>query len=636
MDLRLLPYPKGLVPLPEGWMPSRDVILRLPPSLARANLPNPFLGYLSGFLEEMSRRTEWRWCAEESESSVFSEGGGVWFTCVTDLKPEEFSLRIGPEGIRITAGEPLGFRNSLCCLRQIALQSHGTFPGLSIEDHPSLGIRGVLLDISRGRVPTYEALTVLARKLADHRVNHLQLYMERDYSVFSPPSSIDAENWITRSEITEFDAYCEGLGIDLVPSFSTISHLYDTFTSPAEEDLRELDPDPGRPFLWRDRMKKHTLNLASDRAAGFVRARLASVLPLFRSKRVNVNCDEPFDMGRGKGSELYDRLGGMEYARRMVRLATSEAERLGKEPMFYPDSFLETPDVLAEFRDGPRALCVTWDYQEDFGEEASRGLSNAGIPFLTQSGAQGWSRFVHDYRSAFRNTGSAARVALERGAGGTIVSEWGDFGHVNPIACAFPVLAYALAKAWDPRPDGTSGEERDAAEAVLESLCAIEHGDDGVSYARILADCSGTDRLYGWYHEVLRAESAWFGPEVRETVEERVRELTPMDLTAALERLDRGALCMKDLIGRACMESRIDMWEVLSAIEGQACMISLARARLAGVGADAGTDAASRIRAFLDGFPSTWLLRNRPSESWRVVSFLERTLKELQQEYLES
>jgi hypothetical protein len=227
-------------------------------------------------------------------------------------------------------------------------------------------------------------------------------------------------------------------------------------------------------------------------------------------------------------------------------------------------------------------------------------------------------------------------VALERGAGGTIVSEWGDFGHVNPIACAFPVLAYALAKAWDPRPDGTSGEERDAAEAVLESLCAIEHGDDGVSYARILADCSGTDRLYGWYHEVLRAESAWFGPEVRETVEERVRELTPMDLTAALERLDRGALCMKDLIGRACMESRIDMWEVLSAIEGQACMISLARARLAGVGADAGTDAASRIRAFLDGFPSTWLLRNRPSESWRVVSFLERTLKELQQEYLES
>lgn len=54
----------------------------------------------------------------------------------------------------------------------------GDIPCCEIEDAPGLKIRGVMLDISRGKVPTLETLKMAADKLAMLKINHLQLYIE--------------------------------------------------------------------------------------------------------------------------------------------------------------------------------------------------------------------------------------------------------------------------------------------------------------------------------------------------------------------------------------------------------------------------------------------------------------------------
>ena len=62
-------------------------------------------------------------------------------------------------------------------------------PCLKIRDWPDFARRGVMLDISRGRVPKLETLLDLAEKLADFKINELQLYTCLLYTSPSPRDS---------------------------------------------------------------------------------------------------------------------------------------------------------------------------------------------------------------------------------------------------------------------------------------------------------------------------------------------------------------------------------------------------------------------------------------------------------------
>ena len=53
---------------------------------------------------------------------------------------------------------------------------------LRIRDWPDFPRRGVMLDVSRGRVPKLETLLDLAEHLADFKINELQLYTEHTFA----------------------------------------------------------------------------------------------------------------------------------------------------------------------------------------------------------------------------------------------------------------------------------------------------------------------------------------------------------------------------------------------------------------------------------------------------------------------
>ena len=49
---------------------------------------------------------------------------------------------------------------------------------MEIDDYPDLKLRGVMLDISRSKVPTLSTLKKLVDKFATLKLNHLELYVE--------------------------------------------------------------------------------------------------------------------------------------------------------------------------------------------------------------------------------------------------------------------------------------------------------------------------------------------------------------------------------------------------------------------------------------------------------------------------
>ena len=80
---------------------------------------------------------------------------------------------------------------------QVMKQRNVSLPVLEIEDWPDFPRRGVMLDISRDKVPTMKTLTTLVDKLASWKINEFQLYTEHTFAYRHHPAV-----WADASPIT--------------------------------------------------------------------------------------------------------------------------------------------------------------------------------------------------------------------------------------------------------------------------------------------------------------------------------------------------------------------------------------------------------------------------------------------------
>ena len=91
-------------------------------------------------------------------------------------------LVIAPEKIRITAHDTAGAFYAAQTLKQMCRVAEGKLRCLKVSDWPDFPNRGVMLDISRDKVPTMESLYQLVDKLAEFKVNQFQLYTEHTFA----------------------------------------------------------------------------------------------------------------------------------------------------------------------------------------------------------------------------------------------------------------------------------------------------------------------------------------------------------------------------------------------------------------------------------------------------------------------
>lgn len=127
-------------------------------------------------------------------------------------RPQGYLLDVGRERISIVGHDAAGAFYGAMTLRQIARRAHGgVLPCARIADHPDVAHRGVMLDVSRDRVPTMAALYELVDQLAEWKVNQLQLYTEHTFAYRNHP-----EVWAGWSPMTAFAAV--GVEIDHLPA----------------------------------------------------------------------------------------------------------------------------------------------------------------------------------------------------------------------------------------------------------------------------------------------------------------------------------------------------------------------------------------------------------------------------------
>lgn len=376
-------------------------------------------------------------------------------------QPEGYQLDISPNGIIIRHHDDAGLRAAHATLRQLQRRYGRRLPCLRIRDWPAFARRGVMLDISRGRVPRVETLLELAEQLADLKINELQLYTEHTFAYRRYRSVWQSWGALTGADIRRLDARCRELGIDLVPNQNSFGHLRQFLAHPRLKPLAEI-AEPYESETGDFLRFPTTLAPEHPGTLPFLRGLYDELLPNFSSHRFNIGADETWDLGKGQSRAACERRGqGRVYADFLCQLHREVTAR-GKTMMFWGDIILKYPELLAEL---PKdVIALNWGYEANhpFAHETKQ-FARAGIPFYVCPGTSTWQTLIGRHDNAVKNLRAAARAGQASGACGYLITDWGDGGHPQPLAVSWPLYALGAALAWNPR-----GVEQSTLQTILD------------------------------------------------------------------------------------------------------------------------------------------------------------------------
>ncbi|MCL2105381.1 MAG: family 20 glycosylhydrolase, partial [Kiritimatiellaeota bacterium] len=358
-------------------------------------------------------------------------------------------LTITGGGVSATAPDRGGLFYAAVTFAQIVRLAGGrALPCCEIEDAPDFPLRGVMLDVSRDKVPTLDTLLWLVDRLADLKFNHLQLYVEHTFAYRNHREVWQHASPLTADDIHALDAHCAARCIELVPNQNSFGHMERWLAHPRYLPLAEL-PQGGAPLPWGGVQEAPSALCPTDPRTFALLAELYDeYLPNFSSRLFNVGCDETFDLrGGGRSRQHIGRLGeGRVYLDYLLRLHGMLAER-GFRMAFWGDIIISHPGLVPEI---PKdALVLEWGYEADHPFDAHGAkFAAAGVPFCVCPGTSSWNSLGGRTDNMIANLTSAAENGLKHGACGYIVCDWGDGGHWHPLALSFPGLTVAAGLSW--------------------------------------------------------------------------------------------------------------------------------------------------------------------------------------------
>ena len=358
-----------------------------------------------------------------------------------------YCLVIAPDGISATAPDAAGIFYAAMTLRQIARVAGEILPACRIEDSPDFPLRGVMLDISRDKVPTMATLFALVDQFAEWKINHLELYTEHTFAYRNHAEVWQAASPMTADEIRALDAYCRTRCIDLTPNQNSFGHFERWLKLPRYNDLAEC-PNGGAKIPWGGTTTGPiSLNPIDPRSLELLRELYAELLPNFSSRFFNVGCDETFDLGHGRSKDLVARVGcGRVYLDFLLQIHQLVKSH-GRTMTFWGDIILHHSELVPKL---PRdSVALEWGYEAShpFAEHAAK-FAAAGVPFHVCPGTSSWCSLAGRTTNMRANLRMAAENGLRHGATGYLNTDWGDGGHWQTLPVSYPGFLLGAAVSW--------------------------------------------------------------------------------------------------------------------------------------------------------------------------------------------
>ena len=526
------------------------------------------------------------------------------------LPADGYELTITRDAVTISARDDAGEFYARATLRQLARLHHGRVPVGTVRDWPDLAHRGVMLDISRDKVPTMFTLLALVDRLAEWKVNHLQLYAEHTFAYSNHEVVWRDASPFTALEIDELDAYCAARHIALVPNQNCLGHMNRWLP---HQPYRSLAMDPEGYLMMGMRRPPSTIEPSNSASLELVAELLAELLPHFSDRRfVNLGLDEPWEMPR----ERFD-----DYLA-WVQTLHALPELGGREMLIWGDILANHPDRLGEIPDG--VTVVEWGY--DAGHPWAKrlaALAAANIPRWVAPGTSSWLTLLGRTTNMRSNITEAIDAALAHGATGVLNTDWGDNGHLQYAPISDPGLAFGAAMGWcaDTNRDLDLG-------AALSAHC---YDDPSATLGTVVVGLGDVHRKLTpqmWNVATLALPLYWPQLDIGRGPLQGAKIEEYRAIEADLDRFE--TLLMDAAVQRDDARLLTDELRNGMALVRVLCADAQARLEvggaLAGVGDLTRAELAGRLRPVIAEHERLWLARNRPGGLRESRAWLEHLL----------
>jgi hypothetical protein len=346
---------------------------------------------------------------------------------------EGYTLTVGAENVVARGVGAAGLRYAIETLSQLVPTRGRRIPGLDLEDAPDLEKRGILIDVSRGKVPTLATLKGIVDFMVSVKLNLLMLYTEHVFRFRRHPLIGRDASPMEAREIRELDRYAAERHVELVPTLQSLGHMHHVLKIPRYAGLAESEK------MW-------SLSPSLEETYALLDDLYSEYLPNFRSPWFNVNCDEPVDLGKGLSKEWAERDGsGAIFVSHLERVKALAA-KYEKKTMAWADVVFEHPDVVSRL---PKDIVfIDWWYEAKHDFDRVKVFAENGIPFLVAAGTSSWNTLFPRGENALANIKGYADAAKRYRAGGLITTDWGDNGNYNLLGNSIFALAFGAQAAW--------------------------------------------------------------------------------------------------------------------------------------------------------------------------------------------
>jgi hypothetical protein len=362
--------------------------------------------------------------------------------------PEGYRLTIGTDGVELIANDRAGAFYARQTLEQIAQQCTNEVPQTTIDDYPDFPVRGVLLDISRDRVPTMDYLFKLIELLASLKINQLQLYMEHTFA-YTRHAEVSADaSPLTAEEIRTLDKYCTERFIELVPCQNSFGHMSRWLKHDRYRQLAECPDGAGDKWiLWGNDPEPFSLCPTDEGCLELLDDMYSELLPNFSSQNFNVGCDETFDLGLGRSRELCEKVGKGRVFLSFIQKIEQLTRKHGRKMTMFADIVNKYPELISEIP--PEITLLDWGYGQgyDFNSHC-QAYKKAGLGFQLLSSNSTYCSVAGRTERGIENILNTAINGLKYGASGLLISEWGNCGHLQPPSIALTGFAMHAAVSW--------------------------------------------------------------------------------------------------------------------------------------------------------------------------------------------
>jgi len=507
-----------------------------------------------------------------------------------------YRLRVGPKVATVTGLGAAGLRYGAETLAQLVVPGRKSIPAISIDDRPALAERGLLIDISRGKVPTKETLEGIMDLMVQLKLNLLMLYTEHTFKFRRHPAIGRGASPLSAADLLELDAYAAARHIDLVPTLQSLGHMHQHLKIRRYRPLAESE-------------KKWSISPAVAGSYKHLEDLYSEYLPNFRSEWFNANCDEPVDLGLGRSKKWAEREGRGTVFRTHLERVEALAARFGKKTMFWGDVVHEHPEQIKLL--SREAILLDWWYEADHDFERVRVFSKHGIPFMVTCGTSSWNTLFPRGDNAVANITGHAEAGKRFGARGIINTDWGDNGHFNMLGNSLFGFAWGAQAGW-----GRSDiDERSFERAFSLQLFGDRRGVVGRLY-RLLGRLHDT----GFEHfNNSPLKSVYFDDAVE------AKFLSRVD-ARVLERTRKGLLSVQELFA-----SHAERFEArpLAKAELELAIDASILAADKGLGRQQARRLARRQTKLLARHHELWLARNRPSNFEATRALYLRSIESL-------